>query len=632
MLQEFSLFLDKVLQPIGRIFAYVGGACVALMMFLVAVDVVLRYIFSQPLSFSFELTQILLLVVVFLGIGYCGLRKNHIAIDVIVSRLPKTTQLVLAPVADFLSLTLLAAITWETVVQTEIFIRFSQTTSGLHVPFSLLLAIVIMGCLVLCFVLLRDLTGSLHEALSGGKQSVRTWLGIGVALAFALVLLPILADFLDCRVSRDTLIIIGLSLLLVLIFIKVPVSFSMALIGVLGVVWLVSTDTGLGLLRTVPYRTGMFYDMSVIPLFILMGALCAESGLVADLYDAMYTWIGFVPGGLAVATIGASTGFAAVSGSSVASAGAMSRICYPEMKRFNYDRGFAMGCIAVGGTLGTVIPPSMDFIIYGILTRTSIGKLFIAGILPGLLIAGGYVLVVVLQCTHNPALGPRGPKTAFAKKTEVLSKIWGVAALFVLVIGGIYMGVFTPLEGGGIGAFGAFLFALGRRRLTLKGFAESLKETVEMSAMIMFILTGAFILSYFLTMTQAPMRLANFLSTLPVPPLAIIGAILLMYLALGCIMDVFSAVIVTLPVIFPVVVAFGYDPIWYGVLTIIVCEMGLETPPVGLNLFIVSGMDRDVPLSAIYRGVTPFIAIELLVLALIVLFPQIALFLPNLMK
>jgi tripartite ATP-independent transporter DctM subunit len=632
MLQEFSRFLDRILQSIGLIFAYIGGASVALMMILVAIDVVLRYMFSMPLSFSYELTQILLLIVVFFGIGYCGLRKSHIAIDVVVSRLPKGAQLVLAPVGDFLSLSLLTAITWQTIVQTKIFIKFSQTTSGLHVPFALLLVIVTAGCLLLCFAILRDLTNSLYEALRVSKRSIRLWLAIGGTLSFAIALSPIIADSFGRELSPDTMIIIGLALLLVLIFIKVPVSFSMAIIGVLGVACLVSMDTGLGLLRTVPYRTGMFYEMSVIPLFILMGALCAQSGLVADLYDAVYTWIGFVPGGLGVATIGASTGFAAVSGSSVASAGAMSRICYPEMKRYNYDRGFAMGCIAVGGTLGTVIPPSMDFIIFGILTRTSIGRLFIAGILPGLLIAGGYVLVTILQCTLNPALGPRGPKTTFAQKMKALSKIWGVAALFILVIGGIYLGVFTPLEGGGMGAFGAFLFAIGRRRLTLKGFVESLKETVEMSAMILFILTGAFILSYFLTMTQAPMRLANFLSTLPIPPIAIIGSILLMYLALGCIMDVFSAVIVTLPVIFPVVVALGYDPIWFGVLTIIVCEMGLETPPVGLNLFVVSGMDREVPLSAIYRGVIPFIAVELLILVLIILFPQIALFLPNLMK
>jgi tripartite ATP-independent transporter DctM subunit len=428
------------------------------------------------------------------------------------------------------------------------------------------------------------------------------------------------------------LIIIGLSLLLVLIFIKVPVSFSMALIGVLGVVWLVSTDTGLGLLRTVPYRTGMFYDMSVIPLYILMGELCSQSGLVADLYDVFYKWVGFVPGGLGVATIGTSTGFAAVSGSSVASAAAMSRICYPEMKRYKYDRGFAMATIAEGGTLGTVIPPSMDFIIYGILTKTSIGKLFISGIFPGLLMAAGYVSVIVFRCVRNPALGPRGPRTTFSEKMKSLSKIWGVVALFILVIGGIYMGVFTPLEGGGMGAFGAFVFALGRRRLTPRNFVESLKETVEMSAMILFILTGAFILSYFLTMTQAPMRLSNLLSTLPLPPLAIIGAILIMYIALGAIMDVFSAVVVTLPVIFPVVMAFGYDPIWFGVLTILVCELGLTTPPVALNLFVVSAIDREIPLSAIYRAVLPFVAVDFGVVALIAVFPQIALFLPNLMK
>ena len=632
MLHSLGTFLDRILRPVCGVFANLGVAAVALMMFLVGVDVVLRYIFSRPLSFSCELTQILLLITIFLGIAYTGLRKNHVSIDVVVSRLPEGAQAVLAPIVHFLGMSLLALIAWQAIEQTRIFTRFSQTTSGLHVPFSLLMIIVTLGSLVLSLVLLKDLIMALDRVLNRDSHASRIWLALGGLLAIGLFITPILVHHLELHLTRDTAIIFSLILLIVLIFLKLPVSFSMALVGFLGVASIVATDTGLGLLRTVPYRTGMFYDMSVIPLFILMGELCARSGLVADLYDAAYKWIGFLPGGLGVATIGASTGFAAVAGSSVASAGAMSRICYPEMKRYGYDGGLAMGCIAVGGTLGTVIPPSMDFIIYGILTRTSIGKLFIAGILPGLLIAVGYVLITVILCSRNPALGQRGPRTTFSDKLKALERIWGVVALFALVIGGIYMGVFTPIEGGGMGALGAFVFALARRRLTLKGFIESLRATVEMSAMILFILTGAFILSYFLTITKLPMSLAALLSSLPVPPLAVIGAILFMYLILGCIMDVFSAVVVTIPVLFPVVVALGYDPIWYGVLMIIVCEMGLETPPVGLNLFVVSGMDRDVPMSAIYRGVTPFILIELVVLTLIVMFPQIALFLPSLMK
>ncbi|GAB6147357.1 TRAP transporter large permease [Desulfocicer niacini] len=619
------------LQPIGKIFAYLGGACVALMMFVVAIDVILRYGLSMPISFSVELTQILLLIVVYLGIGCCGLNKSHVAIDVIVSRFSKEVQAVISLIGGLISFCLLTAFIWQTILQSKIFSKFSQTTSGLHIPFSVLLFVVAVGCSYLWFILLRDFISSLNKALLIKSKYIKLWLVVGCIISLLFVLSPIIASQLGIKPDANTLVVCSIFFLLFLLFFNIPVAYAMAIVGVLGVSWMVSTDTGLGLLRTVPYRTGMFYDMSVIPLFILMGEICGKSGLVADLYGAVYTWIGFVPGGLGVATIGASTGFAAVSGSSVASAGAMSKICYPEMKRYNYDRGFAMGCVAVGGTLGTIIPPSMDFIIYGILTGTSIGELFVAGIIPGLLIASGYVLVTILVCKFNPNCGPRGPKTTWKMKRHAFTKIWGVVLLFLLVIGGIYLGIFTPLEGAGMGAFGSLLFAIARKKMTLKGFVESLKSTVEMSAMIMFILTGAFILSYFLTMTQTPFKLADFLGSLPVPPMAIIGAIMIMYLLLGCVMDVFSAVIVTIPVIFPVVMQLGFDPIWYGVLMIIVCEMGLISPPVGLNLFIVSAMDKTVPMSAIYRGVLPFIAIELVILALIIIFPQISTFLPSLM-
>jgi tripartite ATP-independent transporter DctM subunit len=310
----------------------------------------------------------------------------------------------------------------------------------------------------------------------------------------------------------------------------------------------------------------------------------------------------------------------------------MGTVAIPEMKKYNYDPRLATGCVAAGGTLGILIPPSIGFVLYGILTEQSIGKLFMAGFLPGFLLAGLYILAIVVQCRLNDQMGPPGPITSWKVRFTSLSGTWGMLLLFMIVMGGIYFGVFTPTEAAGVGAFGAFAFTLLKGRLSRSGFVQSLLDTGKTTAMIFLIIIGANVFSSFLGLAKLPMGLADFMADLPLPKTLILASILIVYLLLGCVMDCYAIMILTVPIIFPVIEALKYDPIWFGVMMVIVLEAGLITPPVGLNVFVLRGCAPDVPMTTIFRGIWPFLLADLLALIILIIFPQIALFIPMYMK
>jgi len=425
---------------------------------------------------------------------------------------------------------------------------------------------------------------------------------------------------------------IGLGVLMVFLFLGVPIGAIMGLVGFAGMVWISGLGAGLGVLMTVPVATISTYSYCVIPLFILMGELCFYSGLSKDLYWTIHRWLGHLPGGLSMATVGGCAAFAAVSGSSLATAATMGTVALPEMKRYDYDPALATGSVAAGGTIGILIPPSVILIIYGILTQQSIGKLFLAGFIPGVLEATFYIAVIYILCKRNPLLGPRGPQTSFKEKIFALKNTWGVVALFVLVIGGIYLGVFTPIEAGGIGAFGAFIFALARKQLTRKNFVQSLIETGKSTAMITFIIVGAMIFGYFLAVTRLPFELANTIAALPLNRYIILGIILVVYLLIGCVMDAMAMILLTVPIFFPLAMSLGFDPIWFGIIIVRVFEMAAITPPVGMNVYVIHGVAKDVPMYTIFRGIVPFLIADVCHIALLVAIPQISLFLPSLMK
>lgn len=432
--------------------------------------------------------------------------------------------------------------------------------------------------------------------------------------------------------SSEAIGILGIFVLFALLSLRIYIGVAMALVGFLGFAYLSGLSTGLSLFGMVPYSTGSAYTFSVIPLFVLMGQFAFHSGMSHDIYRSVYRWLGHLPGGLAMATIMGCAGFAAICGSSLATAATMGTVSLPEMKKYNYNESLATGSIAAGGTLGILIPPSIGFVIYGILTEESIGKLLLAGILPGLLLTGLYMLSIYLVCRFKPGMASPGPRATWKEKFLSLTGTWSMLLLFMLVMGGIYLGAFTPTEAAGVGASGALLIALVKGKMNLSVIHKALLESMRTTAMIFLILIGADIFTLFLGITKLPMQLADFIGGLALPKYVILGAILFLYVILGCVLDGIAMIVLTIPILFPVVESLGFDVIWFGVLMVIVLEMGLITPPVGLNVFVIKGVAPDVPLAKIFRGVLPFLGASVLAIIVIMIFPQIALFIPTQMK
>jgi len=422
---------------------------------------------------------------------------------------------------------------------------------------------------------------------------------------------------------------IGIMVLIILLFSGIHIGVIMGLVGFLGMGIVSGWKAAFGMLSTVPYITFANYNFSVAPLFILMGQLCFVSGISSDLYRTAHKFLGNLRGGLAVATVGACGAFAAVSGSSMATAATMATVALPEMRKYKYDPELATGTMAAGGTLGALIPPSIPLVIYGILTETSIGKLFLASFLPGLLMALLFMGVIFFKCRLNPSAGPSGPKTTWREKIGSLKNTWIVLALFLLVIGGIYFGVFSPTEAGGVGACGAFFFALVRRRLSWKDFKFALVTSAKTTGMIFFILVGAMMFGYFLAVTRLPVFMADFIGNLTVNRYIILTFITILYIFLGCVMDSLAMILLTIPVIFPVATSLGFDAIWFGVMVVLLVEVGMITPPIGMNVFVIRGMAKDVSTLSIFRGIVHFVVVQLLLFVILTIWPEIVLIIPR---
>jgi tripartite ATP-independent transporter DctM subunit len=425
--------------------------------------------------------------------------------------------------------------------------------------------------------------------------------------------------------------IIGLLGLFTLLAIRTPVAIAMIIVGVIGTWVLNGWQASMSTLVDESFVIASTYELIVIPLFVLMGNLASISGMSADLYRAAYAWVGHWRGGLASATIVSCAGFAALSGSSVASAVTMGRVALPEMRRYNYDNRLATGCIAAGGTLGILIPPSTGFVIYAILTEESIGRLFLAGVLPGLLLTVLFMISIYIQTRINPALGPAGPRTDLAGRVKSLVDASAMIGIVVMVIGGIYGGVFTPTEAAGVGAFLAFLLTVLRRKINFDSMSTVLLQTVRTSALSFLILIGAHIFNPFLALTQIPEDLAKLLIDVELPRYAIMLILMAAYIVLGTFLEGFAMLVLTLPIVHPLILGLGYDPIWFGVVMVIVLEMGLISPPVGVNVFVVKGVAEDVPLRDIFAGIIPFWIAMAVCLVILLIFPEIALFLPSTM-
>jgi tripartite ATP-independent transporter DctM subunit len=430
-------------------------------------------------------------------------------------------------------------------------------------------------------------------------------------------------------VNSEIVAIVGFVCLFALMLLRVPVGMAMGLVGITGFGCLTGFGPAMKLVGQTTMRTVTDYSFGVIPMFLLMGAFVSVSGISRELFRAANTFVGHWRGGLGIATIAACGAFAAISGSSVATAATFSAVAYPEMRRFNYPQSFSTGVIAVGGTLGAMLPPSTVLVVYGLITQQDIGKLFIAGIIPGLLAIVMHMITIAIIGRVRPGFLPAGPRSSWSERIRAIGDVWSPLLLFVFVIGGLYGGLFIPTEAGAVGAVGAFAIGVLRRKLPGASILQALLQATRTAAAVFTVLIGALLFGYFLTITQTPQHVTGFLTGLGVGPYGVLSLILLMYLALGCLMDAMAMIILTVPIVFPVVTALGFDPIWFGVVIVMTVELGLIHPPVGMNVFVIKSVIKDVKMSTIFVGVLPFVVTDILRLVILVAFPALATWLPQ---
>ncbi|HEY1411432.1 MAG TPA: TRAP transporter permease [Rhodopila sp.] len=431
------------------------------------------------------------------------------------------------------------------------------------------------------------------------------------------------------ELSSDAVAVTGFIVLFALMLLRVPVGMAMGLVGVSGFGYLVGGTPALKMVGQTSMRIVTDYTFGVIPMFLLMGAFVTRSGMSRELFQAANKFIGHLRGGLGLATIAACAGFAAISGSSVATAATFSTVAYPEMRLYRYPQSFATGVIAAGGTLGAMFPPSIVLAVYGLITQQDIGKLFMAGVIPGLLAVSMYMATIAVIGAVRPGFLPTSPPSSWAERWQAMREVWAPLLLFVFVIGGLYGGLFTPTEAGGMGAGGAALISVVRGRLSRADLLASLLQATRTAAAVFTVLIGAMLFGYFLTVTQTPQKVTEFITGLGLSPIGALVLIMLMYLVLGCLMDAMAMVILTVPIIFPAITAMNFDPIWFGIIIVMTVELGMIHPPVGMNVFVIKTVVHDVSFSTIFYGVIPFVLTDIVRLAVLIAFPGIATWLPG---
>jgi tripartite ATP-independent transporter DctM subunit len=616
------LFIDRSVSGLVRIIAGIGAVTLAGLMVFTFGDVLLRYIFNRPTVGGFELSEYATALIVAASIAYTTFKKGHIGVDLVIQKIPWRKREIVNTVTWFLSLMLFVLITWQSVLYALELSTTFQASASLHIPTPPFVLMVAVASLSTSLVVGVDIFRRVSKITKDSSLSNKFSLAIYGVLAIALIILPV---WFPWKCPPAIVGYIGVAVLFVLLFSGMSIGLVMILVGFLGMAYLVNMTAGLSSLGTVPYLTIANYSLAVLPLFILMGELAFASGLSDELYFMVNKWIGHLPGGLAMATVGGCALFGAVCGSSTATAATLATVALPEMRRYNYKPILATGALASAGTLGILIPPSNGFIIYALTANLSIGKLFISGIVPGIILSILFMSTIYIWAKCDKELAPRAPSSSWKERLLSLRGSWGVIVLFGVVMGGLYLGVFSPTEAAGIGAFGAFAFGLFRRRLTFHRFIESLLATMKITGMIFLIIVGTMIFGYFLALTNVPANISLFVGSLQVSRIYILLGILVLYIILGCLMDIIAMVLLTMPFIFPIITALGYDPIWFGVVMVVMMEMGMITPPVGLNVYVISGMAKDVPMYTIFKGIVPFLLAIIVMIAILIVFPGIAL-------
>ena len=635
-LDRASAYIHRIIDPIVRWAMYFGMYALVIMVLVVVADVVMRVLAIGVPGLS-EVEVFMMVAVTFLSIAYVGVRKGHIIIEIFVSRFSPPHRAVGATISDLLSLVLVVLITWRSVPYA--LHNLAKHTAVLELPITWSIFLVTLGAGLLSIVMLADLLEHLGEVVRHYRRSALAskilvaLLIIGVPLIIYTI--PIWLEWLPWKMTPFTTGAVGLLFMLLLMFLGVPIAFAMGVSGFIGIHYLSSWPTALTVTGLTPYLTTANYFFIVIPLFILMGSLCATAeGIGANLFNTVHKWLGAVPGVLAMATVGGCAAFGAVCGDTLATVATIGKVSLPRMKEHNYGAALRTGCVAAGGTLGIMIPPSIVFIFYAVIAEQSIGELFIAGIIPGVVLAVLMMLTIYIGARRNPAMveDARTSRTSLTEKLASLKGTLEVIILFLLVIGGIYGGLFTPVEAGAIGAFGALIIGLVRRFIRWRDISVALLEAAQICGMLLLILVGVGFLGTFLGQSHLPAVLGEYVAGLGISRWIIFTVIVIMYITLGCIMNIIPAMLLTLPIIMPTILALNFDPVWFGVVMVLMVMIGQITPPVGVACYVTKGMDPDVPLFTVFRGVLPFWGCMVAVVAILAAFPQVALYLPSLMR
>jgi len=625
----------KGIHNISRVTAIISAAIILLMMALTVADVFLRYLFSKPIAWNFDLQTLLIVGVVYLGIAYVQVHRSHIRIDLVASRLSENNQLWLQLFGDIVFFGFSALIAWQMSLETwEAWVIKDYLDSVWDIPLWPAKGAITLGVGLLSLNLAINIYNDIR-ALAQSRRIDSARFGWYAWLAATIVLWALLAVgtvlLRNTTIEPITVGWICIILLFILLLAGTPIAPASGIIAIWGTYILAGEGPALGVAANKPFQFIISYIMTVVPLFVAMGILAGLAGFAKNAYEMARRWLQNIPGGLAHATIAGGAMFAAASGVSTAACATFSKMVLPEMFEHGVQKALALGCVACASTLAIMIPPSIMLITYALLTGQSVGKLLIAGIIPGLLEAALYMGMVFLRCKLNPSLIPKSPPFSWKERFTSLTRAWGILFIVIVVMGGIYTGIFTPIEAGAIGAFVALMAVLVVKRGRVREIGEALFDTVSLTSAVIFIVIGGMMFGVILAQSRLPVLLTEYIAGLNMPPLLVLISIMVFYIIIGCFLDALSILIITMPIVYPLILSLGYDPIWFGILITFSIEMALVTPPYGLNLFVIQATVPDLKLGDLYRGVFWFVLVDLIRLAILIAFPQVALWLPSMM-
>jgi tripartite ATP-independent transporter DctM subunit len=632
---DIATWLEKITSVLnsGNSFCRIAAfAVTSIFLFtgcLIFVDTICRYFLNSPLTGVSAVTGLALVAAAFLTLAYTQQEKAHVTVDFFLRYFPPRGKIVLNNIFYCLALGIVALMTWRSIAYTLYLHDSGIIIAVLNIPIYPFTALLPFGFVMLAFVLLRDLFNNVAEGLKLNLGN-RLWLLSLVLLVLIIAGMVFWVWSSPFEVNRPIFGLVGLLVSVLVFMIGIPLAFVLLLLSFVFLTTLNGVDASLVMIGSFPFRMVNTDTWAVVALFILMGYIVSSAGFGGDLYYSAYKWLGHLPGGLAQATIGAATAFAGAVGDCVSSTVTFSAVAMPEMKKFNYNESLCTGVVCAGATLGPMIPPSMSFIIYGLLTTQSIGKLFIAGIVPGLLLALGFMIYTHTLCKLRPGMGPSGPASSVREKFVSLKLAWPIVTLFLMVIGGMYAGIVTPNEAGGIGLAGALIIGVAVRRLNRQNLTSAILGAGSLIGMLFLLIVGSMLFGYFIAASDVQIVFEKLLAVGIVPPIVSIIIICVILLILGCFMDPVAIMMITVPIFYPIAMTLGYDPIWFGVIMVFLTNLACITPPFGIILFALKGV-TGIPTDVMYRGVTPFILISLFVLMIILFFPQAFTFLPNLL-